>query len=306
VSGGDTIVATTDGAVGRLVLNVPERRNAISYAMRARLADAFAAFDEDPDVRVVVLTGAGSAFCAGVDLSDAGEPDASALAATTRPLTWPLECFGKPLLAAINGPATGGGFELALAADLRIASTAAWFALPEVKLGSLPGSGGTQRLTRALPTAIAAKLVLTGERLEANAALRYGLVSDLVAPDELLPLADANRGADRRQCTALAARREARPARSRRAAAGRRPDARANALGNALDHPRPPGRPRRVSRASSSPLHRRIAWPGRKPRSPVSEPRRRESSRTRRRSRSPSRHSPRRSTTPASSARCMR
>ncbi|HEY8703387.1 MAG TPA: enoyl-CoA hydratase/isomerase family protein [Gaiellaceae bacterium] len=191
MSGGDTIVATTDGAVGRLVLNVPERRNAISYAMRARLADAFAAFDEDPDVRVVVLTGAGSAFCAGVDLSDAGEPDASALAATTRPLTWPLECFGKPLLAAINGPATGGGFELALAADLRIASTAAWFALPEVKLGSLPGSGGTQRLTRALPTAIAAKLVLTGERLEANAALRYGLVSDLVAPDELLPLADA-------------------------------------------------------------------------------------------------------------------
>lgn len=190
VSNGDAIAVTTDGAVGRLMLNVPERRNAISYAMRARVADALAAFDDDPDVRVVVLTAAGSTFCAGVDLRDAGEPDASALA-STKPLTWPLERFGKPLLAAINGPAVGGGFELALAADLRIASTAAWFALPEVKLGSLPGSGGTQRVTRALPSAIAAKLMFTGERLDAADALRYGLVSDLVAPDELLPLADS-------------------------------------------------------------------------------------------------------------------
>jgi enoyl-CoA hydratase/carnithine racemase len=105
------------------------------------------------------------------------------------PVAAPLERFGKPLIAAVNGPAAGGGFELALAADIRIASTAASFALPEVKIGSLPGSGGTQRLSRAVPPAVANRLVLTGEPLSAVDALRVGLVSDLVDPEDLLPLA---------------------------------------------------------------------------------------------------------------------
>ena len=188
----DAIVVSTGGAIGHLTLNVPERRNAISYAMRERLAEALVEFDENPEVHVVVLTGAGVAFCAGVDLADAGEPNSRERANGTKPLTWSLERFSKPVVAAINGPAVGGGLELALAADIRVASTAAWFALPEVKIGSLPGSGGTQRLWRALPSAVAAKLILTGEKLDAADALRYGLVSDLVEPDELLPLADAH------------------------------------------------------------------------------------------------------------------
>jgi enoyl-CoA hydratase/carnithine racemase len=171
-------VARADG-VAWVTLDVPERRNAISNAMRGLLADAFASLDADADVRVAVLTGAGSVFCAGVDLKE------TAPHATER-LVAPLESFGKPLVAAVNGPAAGGGFELALACDVRIAARTATFALPEVRIGSLPGSGGTQRLARAVPPAVAAKLVLTGRPLDAESALRYGLVSDVVAPEDLV------------------------------------------------------------------------------------------------------------------------
>jgi enoyl-CoA hydratase/carnithine racemase len=172
-------VARADG-VAWVTLDVPERRNAISNEMRGVLADAFASLDEDDSVRVAVLTGAGPVFCAGVDLKETGPP-------STERLVAPLESFAKPLVAAVNGPAAGGGFELALACDVRVASTTATFALPEVRIGSLPGSGGTQRLARAVPPAVAAKLVLTGQPLDAEGALRYGLVSDVVEPEELAP-----------------------------------------------------------------------------------------------------------------------
>jgi enoyl-CoA hydratase/carnithine racemase len=172
------------GGVGFVRLNVPDRRNAISLAMRAALADAFAALDRDDDVLVAVLTGVGTAFCAGVDLKEAPASD-SPIASDADPVTAPLERFRKPLIAAINGPAVGGGFELALAADLRVASTAARFALPEVRLGSLPGSGGTQRLVRLVPPAIAGKLIFTGDSFDADAALACGLVSDVVDPGDL-------------------------------------------------------------------------------------------------------------------------
>lgn len=180
----DAILAASDGGVATITLNVPERRNAISYPMRTRLAELLGSFDENPAVRVVVLTGNGPAFCAGVDLGDATAPPAAALD-STQPLTFPLQQLSKPLLAAVNGPAVGGGFELVLASDLRIASTAAWFGLPEVTIGSLPGSGGTQRLPRAIPPAVAAEMVYGGNRLSAADALRYGLVSRLVEPDQL-------------------------------------------------------------------------------------------------------------------------
>ena len=179
-------VRVTDGdadGVAWVTIDVPERRNAISHAMRGLLAEAFASLDGDDSVRVAVLTGAGPVFCAGVDLKESGPP------ATDR-LVAPLESFGKPLIAAVNGPAAGGGFELALACDLRVASTTATFALPEVRIGSLPGSGGTQRLARSVPAAVAAKLVLTGTPLDADGALRFGLVSDVVEPKELLPFAE--------------------------------------------------------------------------------------------------------------------
>lgn len=177
-----SLLVTRAAGVGWIRLNRPEKRNAIDHATRIALEAAFAELDADPSIRVVVLTGEGSAFCAGVDLTDA--PAVGPLEA--KPLVAPLDDFTKPVLAAVNGPAVGGGFELALACDMRIASETATFSLPEVRLGSLPGSGGTQRLSGA----VAAKLLFTAEPIDAREALRAGIVSDVVPTDELLPLAE--------------------------------------------------------------------------------------------------------------------
>jgi enoyl-CoA hydratase/carnithine racemase len=181
----ETIRIAQDGAVAWVWLNRPQRRNAISFSMREQLERAMIRLNADDTVRVLVLTGEGSAFCSGVDLSEqTGQaPQRSALSA--KPVAAILEVFEKPILAAINGPAVGGGLELALAADLRIASTTARFALPELKLGSLPGSGGTQRLVRAMSPAVARKAIFTGEPFDAAEALRAGLVSDVLEPDAL-------------------------------------------------------------------------------------------------------------------------
>jgi enoyl-CoA hydratase/carnithine racemase len=179
------VAVDRDGPVGWIRLARPEKRNALTQAMREALAGALDGFDADPAIRAAVLTGEGSAFCAGVDLTeDTPVPPQLATAVSA-----PLERFGKPLLAAVNGPAAGGGFELALACDLRVAASTATFSLPEVKLASLPGSGGVVRLWQAVPPAVAAKLVLTGEPVDAAEALRVGLVSDVVEPEGLLELA---------------------------------------------------------------------------------------------------------------------
>ncbi|WP_353807487.1 enoyl-CoA hydratase/isomerase family protein [Agromyces sp. SYSU T00194] len=177
----DPILLEVDGAVATVTLNRPERRNALDAHARLALVEAFAAVDADDAVRVVVLTGAGTAFCAGTDLR--GGPVPPELA--TRPLAEPVATCTRPVVAAVNGPAAGGGFELALAADLRLCSSAATFLLPELRIGSLPGSGGTQRVFGALPAAIAAHLLYTGLPLDAEAAGRWGLVSEVVEPEEL-------------------------------------------------------------------------------------------------------------------------
>jgi len=181
-------VTRTD-SVGWVRLDRPEKRNAISLQMRTELAAAFDELDRDPAIRVAVLTGNGPAFCAGVDLSEQQPPAPGGLQAT-KPVSHPLDRFEKPLLAAVNGAAVGGGLELALAADLRIASSAARFGLPEVQLGSLAGSGGTQRLAQVAFPAVAAKMLFTGEPIDADEALRCGLVSDVTSPEDLLSLAD--------------------------------------------------------------------------------------------------------------------
>jgi enoyl-CoA hydratase/carnithine racemase len=179
-----TIAIHVEDAVARITLDRPDKRNAINDEMRTELTAAFAAFDADPSVRVVVLTGAGSAFCAGGDLSASAAPDPQ------RPrIVEPLDQFSKPVIAAINGLAFGGGLELALACDLRIAVTGARFALPEVRIGSLPGSGGTQRLPAVIGPSLAAQMILTGEPIDAARALAAGLVTELCEPDKLIDTA---------------------------------------------------------------------------------------------------------------------
>jgi E-phenylitaconyl-CoA hydratase len=182
---------TREAGVACLTLNRPDKRNAIDDATRDALTDAFAGFENDAAIRVVILTGAGTAFCAGVDLATPGNvPVQSSMAAspivTRLRLTAPLDAFNKPVIAALNGVAVGGGLELALACDLRIAATGARFGFPEVRIGSLPGSGGTQRLVGAVGRSLAAQMLLTGEPISAEQALASGLVSELHAPDALM------------------------------------------------------------------------------------------------------------------------
>jgi E-phenylitaconyl-CoA hydratase len=190
-----TIEILREAGVACLVLNRPEKRNAIDDATRCALAKAFADFDADAAIRVVILTGAGTAFCAGVDLATPGnvavqenaQATAPASPVVTRPrLTAALDAFSKPVIAALNGVAVGGGLEMALACDIRIADTNARFGLTEVRIGSLPASGGTQRLVGAVGRTIAAQMLFTGELISAEQALAAGLVSELHAPDDLM------------------------------------------------------------------------------------------------------------------------
>jgi enoyl-CoA hydratase/carnithine racemase len=181
----ESVLASVEGYVGVLTLNRPERRNALTLEMRARLSQMLNEYEADRDVRVVILQGAPPAFCAGVDLSESSSPDAGVLADVAASVGAPIAAFSKPLIASVNGAAAGGGLEIALACDFIIASTTAKFLLPEVRLGSLPGGGGTQRLTRIVSRGVAARMLYTGDTLDAANALAYGLVTELVEPEAL-------------------------------------------------------------------------------------------------------------------------
>jgi len=213
----DPVLLAIDGAIATVTLNRPEAHNALDLDAMLALRRHLMACRDDPAVRVVVLTGAGGrAFCVGSDLKrlppvEASyaqmhdlEDEASArrgnylrLMMLHRLKLW------KPIVAAIDGYCYGGGFELALQADLRLASTKASFALTEAKVGSFPGAGGVPLLLRALPRAVAMKLLLTGDAIDAAEAHRLGLVSDVVAGEELLAHAMATAGRIA-QCAPLA------------------------------------------------------------------------------------------------------
>jgi E-phenylitaconyl-CoA hydratase len=186
----DTLLEERRGAVALLALNRPESRNAIDQTLADALEGAFTRLREDDAVRVVVLTGSGAAFCAGADLKQVGLVDTGrVLIGSQRPLTHALDTFPKLVVAAVNGAAFGGGCELALAADVRVAAYTASFCLPEVKIGSLPGSGGIHRLVRAVGVANAARMLYSGEPVSASDALRIGLVSDLFKLSDLVEAA---------------------------------------------------------------------------------------------------------------------
>jgi E-phenylitaconyl-CoA hydratase len=183
-----SITVASHGFVALIMLDRAEARNALSLDMRDALEAALLAFDADADKRVAVLIGAGDkAFCAGADLT-AARQSASGPAAhfdpANRSLVRDLN-LTKPVIAAINGMALGGGLELALLCDIRIAARNATFALPEVKIGSMPGSGGTQRLARIVGMGRAMHLALSGDRVTADEALAMGLVSQVVEQGDL-------------------------------------------------------------------------------------------------------------------------
>jgi E-phenylitaconyl-CoA hydratase len=189
----------TKGPVALLTIDRPEARNALDPETHDALVGAWQRYRDDDALRCAVLTGAGDkAFCAGMDLKRAGDYYARVPAERRREV-WDREPglggltrnldVGKPVLAAINGPCHGGGLELALACDLRIAAEHATFALPEVRWGIIPGQGGTQRLPRAIPLAAAMEMLLTAEPVDARQALAWGLVSRVVPQAQLMPTA---------------------------------------------------------------------------------------------------------------------
>jgi len=173
-----------------LTLNRPEKLNALSSALLGRLRDLLAAAETDDTIGCVVLTGAGRAFTAGADISDMLEQGVASYADPQRLACWhAIEAFGKPIVAAVNGYAMGGGLELALLCDIVIAAEGARFATPEIKIGSFPGDGGTQRLPRLVGKSFAMQMVLTGEMVDATLAERKGLISEVVTAERLLPRA---------------------------------------------------------------------------------------------------------------------
>jgi enoyl-CoA hydratase len=176
-----------------ITLNRPEAMNALSRALRSALHDAFRQVAADPDVSVVVLTGAGRAFTAGLDLRELGSEAGGLRAANAQgpeenPVLAILECR-KPVIGAINGVAITGGFEVALACDVLIASTNARFADTHARVGIMPGWGLSQKLSRTIGVYRAKELSLTGNFLDAQTACDWGLVNRVVEPEALMPAA---------------------------------------------------------------------------------------------------------------------
>lgn len=170
------------GPAGVVTLNRPDSMNAINLEMRNVLVDAVRVAEANPDVRVIVIRGAGErAFCAGADIKEFDAVESLDEERQRREYpNWNdiIAKLRKPTLAAIHGYCLGGGLEIALACDIRIATDDSTFGLPEVRLAIIPGAGGTQRLPRVVGVAHALRLILTGDRIDAAEALRIGLISE--------------------------------------------------------------------------------------------------------------------------------
>jgi len=186
--------AGADG-VAVITINRPDKLNALSSAVILELRDAFQRFAEEPGIRAVIVTGAGQkAFVAGADIAELeslSAPEAQAFALRGQRVFRLLECAGKPSVAAVNGYALGGGLELAMACTVRFAAENARLGQPEVKLGIVPGYGGTQRLPRLVGRGRALELLLSGEPVAAAEAHRIGLVNAVVPQPELLAFSRA-------------------------------------------------------------------------------------------------------------------
>lgn len=184
------VTTRREGQVLIITLDRP-KANAIDVATSMELYAAFSELDQDPALRVGIITGTGRFFSAGWDLNAANEGEAVDAVHSPGGFAGLTEYFSlsKPIIAAVNGLAVGGGFELALAADLIVVSETAQFWLPEAQLGILPDSGGLLRLPKCLPERLATEMIFTGRRLSAEEALHYGLASRVSKPESLIDTA---------------------------------------------------------------------------------------------------------------------
>ena len=188
----ETILVERDERVGTITLNRPKALNALNSQVMDEVTTAAAEFDSDPDIGAIVITGNDKAFAAGADIKEMSELSFGDVFGQDFFAPWAkLAAVRTPLIAAVAGYALGGGCELAMMCDLLIAADTAKFGQPEIKLGVLPGMGGSQRLTRAVGKAKAMDLILTGRTIDAEEADRSGLVSRVVPADELIREAKA-------------------------------------------------------------------------------------------------------------------
>src|ERR1700720_4169581 len=191
----ENLLFEVNDQIARITFNRPQVLNALNRKTMDELGDCLNAARRDDRVRVLILTGAGEkAFVAGADINELARQtylDGKETALHGQEILHRIEAMGKPSIAAINGFALGGGCELALSCTIRIASRTARLGQPEVKIGILPGYGGSQRLARLCGKGIAHELCLTGEMITAEEAQRIGLVNRIYEPAELLPAAEA-------------------------------------------------------------------------------------------------------------------
>ncbi len=186
----EIILEFPEEAIALIKLNRPEVKNALNSSVRQKLAEHFSRLGQDPAVRCIVLTGGDSFFAAGADISDMVQQGAIDMLLRQTQLLWgAIANCPKPVIAAVNGYAWGGGCELAMHADIIIAGEGASFCQPEIKVGIMPGAGGTQRLTRAIGKFQAMKMILTGQPVSAREALAMGLASEVVPDTETIATA---------------------------------------------------------------------------------------------------------------------
>jgi len=177
----DVILSEVDSHVGIVRLNRPEVLNALSLELMKKLVAQLEAYDDDPNIRVILLSGSERVFAAGADITDMVDASTFDMYSRNQFARWErIKKISKPIVAAISGYALGGGCELAMHCDIIIASETAKFGQPEINIGVMPGAGGTQRLTRAVGKAVAMDVVLSGRFLSAREALSAGLVSRVV------------------------------------------------------------------------------------------------------------------------------
>lgn len=185
------LLYTVENNIAVVIVNRPDKMNALNHDTLIELKNIFAQIKKDPAISVVILTGAGEkAFVAGADITELNglnKESAKAFAEFGQEVFNSIENLGKPVIAAVNGYALGGGCELALSCHLRVASTNAKFGQPEIKLGIIPGYGGTQRLTRLINTGRSVEYILTGDMITADDALKIGLVNHVYDTAELMP-----------------------------------------------------------------------------------------------------------------------